>query len=75
MGATADRQVPRPPAERAGRLIESATTRQLQASAAITLDTMNTGHVPDIDPKTATGQQAHDYMIDQKARIWPGLTA
>ena len=41
---------------------------------AIALDTMNTGHVPDIDPKTATGQQAHDYMLDRQARIWPGLT-
>jgi phospholipase C len=41
---------------------------------AIALDTMNTGHVPDIDPKTATGRQAHDYMIDRQARIWPGLT-
>ena len=27
---------------------------------------MNTGHVPDIDPKTATGQQAHDYMIERQ---------
>ena len=41
---------------------------------AIALDTMHTGHVPDIDPKTATGQQARDYMIDRQARIWPGLT-
>ena len=41
---------------------------------AIALDTMNSGHVPDIDPNTATGQQAHDYMIDRQARIWPGLT-
>ena len=41
---------------------------------AIALDTMNTGHVPDIDPNTATGQHAHDYMIDRQARIWPGLT-
>ena len=41
---------------------------------AIALDTMHTGHVPDIDPKTATGQQARDYMVDRQARIWPGLT-
>ena len=41
---------------------------------AIALDTMNTGQVPDIDPKTATGQQARDYMADRQARIWPGLT-
>ena len=41
----------------------------------ITLDTMNTGHVPDIDPNTATGQQARDCMIDRQARIWPGLTS
>ena len=41
---------------------------------AIALDTMHTGHRPDIDPKTATGQQARDYMTDRQARIWPGLT-
>ena len=40
---------------------------------AIALDTMDTGRVPDIDPKTATGRRAHDYMIDRQARIWPGL--
>jgi len=40
---------------------------------AIALDTMNTGHIPDIDPKTATGAQARDYMTDRQARIWPGL--
>ncbi len=41
--------------------------------AAIALDTMNTGYVPEIDPKTATGQQARDYMLERQARIWPGL--
>ena len=41
--------------------------------AAIALDTMHTGHTPTIDAKTATGQQAHDYMVDRRARIWPGL--
>jgi hypothetical protein len=41
---------------------------------AIALDTMETGDVPDIDPKTATGGQAHDYVLDRKARIWPGLS-
>jgi phospholipase C len=40
---------------------------------AIALDTMNTGHVPDIDPKTATGAEARAYMIERQARIWPGL--
>ena len=40
---------------------------------AIALDTQFTGHVPAIDPKTATGQQAHDYIVDRQARIWPGL--
>jgi hypothetical protein len=40
---------------------------------AIALDTMNTGDVPAIDPKTATGQQAHEYLLDRQARIWPGL--
>ena len=36
---------------------------------AIALDTMNTGDVPAIDPKTATGRQAHEYLIDRTARI------
>jgi phospholipase C len=40
---------------------------------AITLDTAYSGHVPDLDPTTATGQQANDYMIERTARIWPGL--
>ena len=26
-----------------------------------------------IDPKTATGQEARDYMSDRQARTWPGL--
>lgn len=41
---------------------------------AIALDTLFTGHVPDIDPKTATTQHAHDYMIERQPRIWPGLS-
>jgi hypothetical protein len=41
--------------------------------AAIALDTLHTGHVPALDPKTATVQEARDYMIDRQARIWPGL--
>jgi phospholipase C len=41
---------------------------------AIALHTMHSGQVPDIDPNTATGQQARDYMLDRQARIWPGLT-
>jgi phospholipase C len=40
---------------------------------AIALDTHHTGHVPDIDPRTATGRQANDYMNDRTARIYPGL--
>ena len=31
------------------------------------------GHQPDIDPATATGQQADDHMNDRVARIMPGL--
>ena len=46
---------------------------QYLLGVAIALDTMNTGHVPAIDPKIATGQQAHDYLLDRQARIWPGL--
>lgn len=40
---------------------------------AIALDTEYTGVKPDIDPGTATGQQANDYMNDRTARIYPGL--
>lgn len=40
---------------------------------AIALDTKYTGHVPGIDPQTATGEQARDYMTDRIARIFPGL--
>jgi hypothetical protein len=40
---------------------------------AIALDTLSTGRVPDIDPKTATGRQAREYMAERQARIWPGL--
>ena len=40
---------------------------------AIAMDTKYTGHVPDLDPRTATGQQAEDYMNDRTVRIWPGL--
>jgi hypothetical protein len=39
----------------------------------IALDTYHTGHVPDIDPRTATGRQANDYMNDRTTRIYPGL--
>jgi phospholipase C len=40
---------------------------------AIMLDTQYTGHVPDIDPKTASAAQANDYMDERTARIYPGL--
>ena len=40
---------------------------------AIALDTKFTGHVPDLDPTTATGAQANDYMNDRVQRIFPGL--
>src|SRR6266571_5081341 len=46
---------------------------QYLLGVAIALDTNYTGHVPDLDPRTATGQQADDYMNDRTARIWPGL--
>ena len=39
----------------------------------IALDTHHTGHVPDIDPKTATRRHASDYMNERTARIYPGL--
>jgi hypothetical protein len=40
---------------------------------AIALDEHYTGHRPDIDPKTATGRQADDYMDERVARLMPGL--
>jgi hypothetical protein len=40
---------------------------------AIALDTHYTGHIPGIDSKTATRQQAEDYLNDRTARIYPGL--
>jgi phospholipase C len=40
---------------------------------AIALDIKYTGHVPDIDPRTATARQADDYLDDRTARIYPGL--
>ncbi len=46
---------------------------QYLLGVAIALDTNYTGHRPDLDPKTATGQQANDYMNDRTARIYPGL--
>jgi len=46
---------------------------QYLLGVAIALDTKYTGHVPGIDPKTATGHQANDYMNDRTARIYPGL--
>ena len=40
---------------------------------AIALDEHYTGHRSDIDPTTATGRQADDYMNDRVARLMPGL--
>src|SRR5215831_12087345 len=40
---------------------------------AIALDSHHTGHVPDLDPSTATGRQANDYLNDRTGRIYPGL--
>ena len=40
---------------------------------AIALDEHYTGHRPDLDPATATGQQADSYMNDRMARLMPGL--
>ena len=46
---------------------------QYLLGVAIALDTHYTGHQPDIDPTTATGRQADDYMNDRTARLYPGL--
>jgi phospholipase C len=48
---------------------------QYLLGAAIELDTRYTGYQPDIDPRTATGQQARDYVNERTVRIWPGLAA
>jgi phospholipase C len=47
---------------------------QYLLGVAIALDTHYTGHIPGIDPKTATRQQAEDYLNDRTARIYPGQT-
>jgi phospholipase C len=41
----------------------------------IWLDTRHTGHVPDLDPQTATTAQAADYLTERSPRLWPGLYA
>jgi phospholipase C len=46
---------------------------QYLLAAAIELDTKYTGHKPDLDPRTATAQQARDYVDERTVRIWPGL--
>lgn len=67
------RPVPRP----SGTLVPLDTPLpplgQYLLGVAITLDTRYTGHTPDLDPTTATGRQANDYMNDRTARIYPGL--
>ena len=40
---------------------------------AIALDEHYTGHRPGLDPTTATGKQADDYMNNRMARLMPGL--
>jgi phospholipase C len=42
---------------------------------AIALDTHYTGHVPELDPRTATTGQANDYLAERSLRLWPGLYA
>jgi phospholipase C len=39
------------------------------------LDTHHTGHVPDLDPETATATQAANYLNERSPRLWPGLYA
>jgi phospholipase C len=41
----------------------------------IALDTRYTGHIPDLDPETATTTQATDYLKERSPRFWPGLYA
>ncbi len=48
---------------------------QYLLGVAIALDTNYTGHHARIDPKTATSNEANDYMNDRTARIYPGLVA
>ncbi len=42
---------------------------------AMELDTHSTGYVCDLDPATATLQQAEDYMNDRMPKVMPGLTS
>jgi phospholipase C len=68
---------PRPVPQLAGTLVPLdkplPPLGQYLLGVAIALDTKYTGHIPDLDPKTATGHQANDYMNDRTARIYPGL--
>jgi phospholipase C len=68
---------PRPVPQPAGTLVPLdqplPPLGQYLLGVAIALDIKYTGHRPGIDPKTATGQQANDYMNDRTTRIWPGL--
>ena len=41
--------------------------------AAIALDALHNHHVAGIDPKTATSEEALDYLNDRAARLYPGL--
>ena len=70
---------PRPVPQLAGTLVPLdkplPPLGQYLLGVAIALDTKYTGHTPDLDPKSATGRQADDYMNDRTARIYPGLAA
>jgi phospholipase C len=41
--------------------------------AAIALDALHNGHVAGIDPKTATSEQALDFLNDRAGALYPGL--
>jgi hypothetical protein len=70
---------PRPSARR--QPAEGSTDRGLPPMGhtllglVIALDAHSTGHVPDLDPETATTTQATDYLNEHSPRFWPGLYA
>jgi hypothetical protein len=41
--------------------------------AAMALDALHNGHVAGLDPKTATTEEALDYLNDRAGALYPGL--
>jgi phospholipase C len=68
---------PRPVPQQAGPAVPPdkpvARLGQHLLGAAIALDAFRNEHVAGLDPKTATSQEAIDYLNDRSAALFPGL--